>query len=49
VKASPIAEAIADVKRNTAITSDFIFSGAFVKAYSRHVIEVKISLNAIRT
>lgn len=48
-KASPIAEAIADVNKNTAITKDLIFFGAFVNAYSSPVIEAKISPNAIKT
>lgn len=47
-KASPIAEAIADVNKNADMTKDRIFVGAFVKAYSRPVIEAKISLTAIR-
>lgn len=48
-KASPMADEIADVNRNIAITQDLMFTGALVKAYSRPVMEAKISLNAIRT
>jgi hypothetical protein len=46
-KASPIAEEIADIKRNTDMTSERMFFGAFVNAYSSPVIEAKISLMAI--
>jgi hypothetical protein len=49
LKASPIAEEIAEVNRNTAMTSDFIFLGAFVNAYSRPVIDARISEIAMRT
>jgi hypothetical protein len=48
-KASPSAEARADMNRNIAITRDLIFLGALVKAYSRPVMEAKISLKAIKT
>lgn len=48
-KASPSAEARADMNRNIAITRDRIFLGALVNAYSRPVMEAKISLNAIKT
>ena len=48
-KPSPMADEMALVNRNTAITHDLMFTGAFVKAYSRPVMEAKISLNAIRT
>jgi hypothetical protein len=37
------------MKRKTAMTSERIFFGALVKAYSRPVIEAKISLKAMRT
>jgi len=43
-----MAEEIAVMKRKTAITRDRIFLGALVKAYSRPVIEAKISLIASR-
>jgi len=43
-----MAEENADMKRNTDMTSDRMFFGAFVNAYSRPVIEAKISLIAIR-
>lgn len=48
-KASPMAEEMAEANRNIAITSDFIFLGAFVNAYSRPVIDARISENAMRT
>lgn len=47
--ASPSAEEIADMKKKTAMTSDRMLWGALVKAYSRPVIEAKISLRAMRT
>lgn len=40
---------MADMKKNTAITSDRMFFGALVNAYSSPVIEAKISLNATKT
>lgn len=46
--ASPRALATALMNRNTAITSERMFLGALVKAYSRPVIEAKISLMAMR-
>lgn len=49
VNASPRADAMALVNRKIPITSDFIFLGAFVKAYSRPVIDAKISESAINT
>jgi hypothetical protein len=39
----------AEVNRNIAMTSDFMFLGAFVNAYSRPVIDARISENAMRT
>lgn len=48
-KASPSAEEIAEVKRKTAMTKERMLTGAFVKAYSKPVIDAKISLNAMRT
>jgi hypothetical protein len=48
-KASPIAEDIADVKRNIDNTRDRMFIGALVNAYSRQVIMARISLNAVKT
>jgi len=39
---------MADVKRKIDITRDRMFLGAFVNAYSRPVIEARISLIAIR-
>ena len=47
--ASPIAAAIALVNKNTLITSERMFFGAFVKAYSKPVMDANISLKAIRT
>jgi hypothetical protein len=47
--ASPKADAIAEVNKNTAMTMDLIFVGALVNAYSRPVMEAKISLSAIST
>lgn len=41
--ASPIALEIADMKRKTDITSERIFLGALVKAYSSPVMEARIS------
>jgi len=38
----------ADVKRNIAMTSERIFFGALVNAYSRPVMEARISLMAMR-
>ena len=46
--ASPMAELRAVTKRKTDMTRDLIFFGAFVKAYSRPVMDAKFSLNAIR-
>lgn len=40
---------MADMKKNTAITSDRMFFGALVNAYSSPVMEAKISLNATKT
>lgn len=48
-KASPIAELIALVNKNRLMTKLLIFFGALVKAYSKPVINAKISLKAIRT
>jgi hypothetical protein len=48
-KAGPIAPPSADMNRKTDMTSDRIFFGAFVNAYSNPVIEAKISLRAIKT
>ncbi len=48
-KASPSADDIADMKKKADITSDRMFLGAFANAYSRPVIDAKISLMAIRT
>ena len=47
-KISPIAEDKAVMNKKQAITSDRMFLGAFVNAYSRPVIEANISLIAIR-
>jgi hypothetical protein len=44
-----MADANADMKRKTDITSERMFLGALVKAYSNPVIEAKISLIAIST
>jgi hypothetical protein len=49
LKASPMAEETAVVNKNIAMTSDFMFLGAFVNAYSRPVIDARISENAMRT
>jgi hypothetical protein len=38
----------ADVNRNTDMTSERMFLGAFVNAYSNPVIAVRISLKATR-
>ena len=46
-KASPIAEDKAIVNKKQAITSDRMFLGAFVNAYSRPVIDANISLRAM--
>jgi hypothetical protein len=43
-----MAEENAVMKRNTDMTSERMFFGAFVNAYSSPVIEAKISLMAIR-
>jgi hypothetical protein len=43
-----MAEEMADMNKNTDMTSERIFFGAFVNAYSRPVMEAKISLTAIR-
>lgn len=37
------------MKKNADITRDRMFLGAFVNAYSRPVMEAKISLMAMRT
>ena len=37
------------MKKNTLITSERIFLGALVNAYSNPVMDAKISLNAMRT
>jgi hypothetical protein len=47
-KASPRAEDRADMNRKTDMTSERIFLGALVKAYSRPVIEARISEMAIK-
>ena len=39
----------ADMNKKMAMTRDFMFPGALVKAYSRPVMDAKISLNAMRT
>ncbi len=44
-----MAAEIAEVNRNTAMTSDLMFLGALVKAYSRPVMDARISESAIRT
>lgn len=36
------------VNRNSAMTSDLMFLGALVNAYSRPVMDARISENAIR-
>jgi len=43
-----MAEATAEVNKNIAMTSDFMLLGALVNAYSRPVIDAKISENAMR-
>jgi hypothetical protein len=48
-KASPIAAEAALVKRNTDMTKLRMFVGALVNAYSRPVIDAKISENAMST
>lgn len=48
-KASPRAEEMALMKRKTDMTRERMFFGAFMKAYSRPVIDARISENAIRT
>jgi hypothetical protein len=40
---------MADVNRKMAMTNDRIFFGPLVNAYSRQVIDARISLIAIRT
>ena len=47
--ACEIADETALVKRKREVTIERIFLGALVNAYSRPVIEAKISLKAIRT
>lgn len=49
VNASPMADATALVNKKIPITSDFMFLGALVKAYSRPVMDAKISESAIKT
>lgn len=49
MNASPSALAIAVMNRNTAMTSDFMFAGAFVNAYSSPVMDARISENAMST
>lgn len=39
---------IPEVKRNADMTRDFMFFGAFVNAYSRPVMDAKISEKAMR-
>ena len=39
----------ADMNKKMAMTRDFMFPGALVKAYSRPVMDAKISLNVMRT
>jgi hypothetical protein len=48
-KASPMALEMAVMKRKTDMTSERMFLGALVKAYSSPVMDAKISLNAMRT
>jgi hypothetical protein len=43
-----MAAEMAEVNRNTDMTSDLMFLGAFVNAYSRPVMDAKISESAIR-
>jgi len=45
----PMAEPKAFCRRNIPITTDFIDGGALVKAYSRPVMEAKISLRPMST
>ena len=47
--ASPMALAMAVMKRANAWTIERMFFGALVKAYSRDVMEARISEMAIRT
>ena len=47
-KASPTAEDSADMNKKMDMTRERMFLGAFVKAYSRPVIDAKISLRATR-
>ena len=49
LKASPMAEEMAVVNRNIAMTSDLMFLGALVNAYSRPVMDAKISEIAMST
>ena len=44
-----MAEETAEVNRNTAMTSDLMFLGALVNAYSRPVMDARISETAMRT
>jgi hypothetical protein len=43
-----MAEEMELVNRNSAMTSDFMFLGALVNAYSRPVMDARISENAMR-
>jgi hypothetical protein len=43
-----MAEAKALVNRNSAMTSDLMFLGALVNAYSRPVMDARISESAMR-
>jgi hypothetical protein len=38
----------AELKRNIAMTNDFKFLGSFINAYSRPVMDTRISENAMR-
>jgi hypothetical protein len=49
LKASPIADEMAVENRFIAMTSDLMFFGALVNAYSRLVMEAKISERAMST
>jgi hypothetical protein len=44
-----MAEEMAEVNKNTAMTSDLMFLGALVNAYSRPVMDARISEIAMRT
>lgn len=44
-----MAEEMADMNRKTDMTTERMFVGAFVNAYSSPVIDAKISLKARRT